>query len=121
MLQTVRAYLALVEFDLCFGHRFSLMHDDMRRRRTNGTRSSIPVAGVCASVDIACSWYWREVLCLQRSAVTVWLLRQHGIDAELLIGIQQYPFEAHAWVEVDGRVVNDKSHVRETYDVLDRL
>jgi len=28
-------------------------------------------------------------------------------------------FKAHAWMEVDDRVVNDKPYVREIYTVLD--
>ena len=35
-------------------------------------------------------------------------------------GVQKLPFKAHAWVEVDGRVVNDKPYMREMYTVLDR-
>jgi hypothetical protein len=38
----------------------------------------------------------------------------------MVIGAQQLPFKAHAWVEVDGRVVNDKQHVPEMYAVLNR-
>jgi hypothetical protein len=38
----------------------------------------------------------------------------------MVIGAQQLPFKAHAWVEVDGRVVNDKPYVPEMYTVLDR-
>jgi hypothetical protein len=38
----------------------------------------------------------------------------------MVIGAQQTPFIAHAWVEVDGRVVNDKAYMPEIYAVLDR-
>ena len=33
---------------------------------------------------------------------------------------QQMPFKAHAWVEVEDRVVNDKPYTPEMYAVLDR-
>ena len=69
---------------------------------------------------MACIWYWKEVLCLQRSAATACLLKRHGVPAQMMIGAQQMPFKAHAWVEVDGRVVNDKPYMREMYAVLDR-
>jgi prolyl oligopeptidase len=78
------------------------------------------VERVCRAMDIVCFCYPRRTLCLQRSAATVCLLRQCGVQAELVIGAQQTPFRAHAWVEVDGLVVNDKSYVREMYAVLDR-
>jgi hypothetical protein len=69
---------------------------------------------------MACIWYWKEVLCLQRSAATACLLRRFGVHSELVIAVQQMPFKAHAWVEVDGRIVNDKPYMREMYAVLDR-
>jgi hypothetical protein len=38
----------------------------------------------------------------------------------MVIGAQQMPFKAHAWVEVSGQVVNDQPYTREMYAVLDR-
>jgi uncharacterized membrane protein YcgQ (UPF0703/DUF1980 family) len=71
-------------------------------------------------MDMACIWYWKEALCLQRSAATACLLKKYGVPAQMVIGAQQMPFKAHAWVEVDGRVVNDKPYTPEMYAVLDR-
>lgn len=78
------------------------------------------VERVCAAVDTACIWYWREVLCLQRSAAAACLLKRRGVAAQMVIGAQQMPFKAHAWVEVRGQVVNDKPYTTEMYAVLDR-
>lgn len=75
---------------------------------------------ICRAVDTACVFYFKEVLCLQRSAVAVRLLRKHGIAAQLVTGVQQWPFRAHAWTEVAGRVVNDKPHVTAAFAVIDR-
>lgn len=75
---------------------------------------------VCAAIDMACIWYRKEVLCLQRSAVATCLLRQYGVAAEMVMGSQQLPFKSHAWVEVDGRVVNDKPYVNQMYAVVER-
>jgi hypothetical protein len=49
-----------------------------------------------------------------------YLLKSYGVPARMVIGARQMPFRAHAWVEVNGRVVNDKPYVREMYAVLDR-
>jgi hypothetical protein len=38
----------------------------------------------------------------------------------MVIGVQQLPFLAHAWVELDGRVINDKQYICEVYSVLTR-
>jgi Transglutaminase-like superfamily len=75
---------------------------------------------VCRAVNIATICYWKEVLCLQRSAATTCLLRSYGVAAQLVFGVQQNPFKAHAWVEVNGLVVNDRPYVSEMYTVVDR-
>jgi hypothetical protein len=45
------------------------------------------------------------------------LLRRQGIDSGLHLGVRKDsgPFEAHAWVEIDGVVVNDSEDVRIRY------
>lgn len=60
---------------------------------------------ICDAVLLATCFYWKPVLCLQRSVCTVRLLRRHGLVARLVIGYRPSPFFSHAWVEVDGRVV----------------
>lgn len=77
-------------------------------------------AQICQAVAHACIWYFKTVLCLQRSAVAVTLLRRYGIHAEMVIGAQRLPLKAHAWVEVDGRVVNDKPEVQTDYLIMER-
>ncbi len=74
---------------------------------------------VCTAVNYACIWYPKQVLCLQRAFVTTYLLRKHGIKAHMILGAQKRPFKAHAWVEVDGRAINERSNVQATYAVWD--
>lgn len=117
----LRAYLRLIEFDLYLVRgNFKALHERVRRYPIREIRTPNSVGEVCAAVDMACVWYWKPVLCLQRSAATACLLKNSGVSAQLMIGAQQMPFKAHAWVEVDERVVNDKPYVREMYAVLDR-
>jgi hypothetical protein len=72
------------------------------------------------AVDLACVFYFKRVLCLQRSAATAALLRRHGWNAAMVIGAQLLPFQSHAWVEINGRVVNDKPYIAEIFQVLER-
>lgn len=117
-----RAYGKLIYFDLSLAcGNFSPLYEKVRN---HPVRRNLPspqsVEEICSAVDMACIWYWKEALCLQRSAATACLLRNYGIPAQLVIGAQQMPFKAHAWVEVEGRVVNDKPYMHEMYAVLDR-
>ena len=121
-LLVLRAYLMLIQFDLYLARRnFKVLYEKVREFPTSTMSASInPVEQICSAVDLACIWYWKEVLCLQRSAATACLLKRHGVPAQMTIGAQQMPFKAHAWVEVDGRVVNDRPYMREMYAVLDK-
>ena len=117
----LQAYVRLIQFDCYLARRnFHALYEKVRRYPIGSRPSSHDVERICSAVDMACIWYWKEALCLQRSAATVCLLRSHGVAAELVIGTQQIPFKAHAWVEVDGCVVNDKPYTPEMYAVLDR-
>jgi hypothetical protein len=118
----LQAYWKLIHFDLYLARgNFEALYEKVRRYPLG---KQVPTADaverICYAVDMACIWYWKEALCLQRSAATACLLRSHGVTACMMIGAQQMPFKAHAWVEVDGRVVNDKPYMTEIYAVLDR-
>lgn len=118
----LRAYSNLIHFDFYLARGdFEALYNKVRNYPI-GNVSMLPgsVERVCAAVDMACIWYWKEALCLQRSAATTCLLKRFGVPAQLVIGAQQMPFKAHAWVEVEGRVVNDKPYTPEMYAVLDR-
>lgn len=45
--------------------------------------------------------------CLEQSLALLYCLRRCGVNAELRVGVQPYGFTAHAWVEVDGRPINE--------------
>jgi len=75
---------------------------------------------IVRAVDLASIWYWKRALCLQRSAAAACLLRQYGFPAKMVIGARPMPFKAHAWVELNGQVVNDKAYMPEMYAVLDK-
>lgn len=117
----LKAYCLLMQFDLLITRNdFPGMYGKVRDRSIRRISCENDVDRICRAVDIACIWYWKEVLCLQRSATTTYLLKECGVKAEMVIGAQQVPFKAHAWVEVNGCVVNDKPYVTEKYAVLDR-
>ena len=104
-LLVVRAYLQLVIFDFYLARRdFAVLYNKVRERPVRkGVEHRYSIDQICDAVDVACIWYWKQVLCLQRSAATACLLKRYGVAAQMVIGAQQMPFKAHAWVEVDGR------------------
>lgn len=55
--------------------------------------------------------------CLPRSLTLWWLLRRAGQPAELRIGVRRAAdrLEAHAWVELEGRVLGDLPDVQDRF------
>ena len=122
LILTLRAYAKLILFDLyLLRGNFNALYEKVRQHPL-ARKPVEPEAleRVCAAMDMACIWYRKEVLCLQRSAATACFLKDHGVQAQMIIGAQQLPFKSHAWVEVEGRVVSDKPYVNELYAVVDR-
>ncbi len=60
--------------------------------------------------------------CLSRSLTLWWLLLGQGIQSDLRIGVTRPPaqFEAHAWIEYQGVVINDRLDVGRQYSMFDR-
>jgi hypothetical protein len=76
-----------------------------RRRRTEGeTRPTGLRLG--RAVVRTLSLLPTDSRCLMRSLVLVRLLARRGIEAQLILGVSSAErFQAHAWVELDGRPV----------------
>lgn len=102
-----QAFYEIVRYDAVLRLRGSgAVLQQVRRQSVSERPASAELErAVCDAVLLATCFYWKPVLCLQRSVCTVRLLRKYGINARMVIGYRPSPFFSHAWVEVDGRVV----------------
>jgi hypothetical protein len=118
----LESWLLLLYFDWLMRFRgFQRVHAAVRGQRLRASvEGQVGDRDLSHAIDLACVLYFKRALCLQRSAAAAVLLRRHGWKAEMVIGAQLLPFQSHAWVEVDGRVVNDKPYVTEMFQVLER-
>ena len=59
--------------------------------------------------------------CLSQSLALLWLLKGRGVPASLCLGarLENGQLAAHAWVEHDGRVLNDTVDVRERFSAFE--
>jgi transglutaminase superfamily protein len=79
------------------------------------------VEDTCAAMTRARTYYFKYTWCLHSAAATVALLRLRGVPAQLVIGVRRIPFRAHAWVEVDRRIVmNNQRNLDVNYRVITR-
>ena len=124
MILFFQALFLLLTYDILSGLcRFQTIYSMVRGWKVNNKIDGsdiIDIDKVFMAVNYACVWYPKQTLCLQRSFVTTYLLRKHGVAAQMVLGAQKLPFKAHAWVEVDGRAVNERSDVQATYAVWDK-
>jgi prolyl oligopeptidase len=103
-------------------HGIEPLHDHLSRLPSSSEKSHRSTSQqICRAADIACVLYFKRVLCLQRSAATTMLLRKYGYPAEFVIGARIIPFKSHAWVELDGSVINDKPYISQLYRELERV
>lgn len=102
---------------------FAGLHQTLAKSRTSIVLEREPesVTTLCAAVENAAFWYFRQVRCLEKSATLALILRKFGVHAVVVIGCRKLPFASHAWVEVEGQVVNDDQSVRQTYLQIDRI
>jgi prolyl oligopeptidase len=122
MPSSLEAICYLVKTDLLLVFRPKRpLHSSLANTRLRPERvKSTTVAALCESMDLACSLYPKKVLCLQGSVALTMLLRSRGYPAVLVIAARITPFESHAWVELDGVVLNAKPYVRELFRELKR-
>jgi hypothetical protein len=60
-----------------------------------------------SALNIACLWYPMPVKCLKWLATLSLMLLRHQIPAQFVIGVQNNPFWAHAYVQLNGKVLGD--------------
>lgn len=74
---------------------------------------------IVEAVTEAAVWFPTRTYCLYRSAVVTLMLRMRGVPAKLVIGFRPVPLESHAWVEVEGAIVNDRPQYKKYFKVVD--
>lgn len=69
-------------------------------------------------VNKACLLYPTRTKCLEWAMTFVLLALKRKWKCNLEIGVQNYPFMAHAWVECDGKVVMDEQNLRKGLAII---
>lgn len=108
----IRCYLAVAMMDLlprAIGFRRTL--DLIRRMVPDRGAVTDPslIEATSQRIALAAAFHPRRALCLEQSLALHLLLRRRGVPSELRLGVQARPFYAHAWVEVEGRAVNEQA------------
>ena len=92
-----------------------------RSSHPDASLRAVDVQRIAAVVDDMCALFVRPSTCLHRSFVLARLLRRAGGRADVVLGLKGDPFQGHAWVEIDGAIINDDEERVREYVVLERL
>src|SRR5262249_35928873 len=69
-------------------------------------------------VDAASMLYPKKTFCLAWAATFVLLARKNNWDSQLVIGVQAHPFYAHAWAQIDGKVIHDDPIIAQVLSLI---
>jgi hypothetical protein len=88
------------------------------RSGAENLRQAREISGI---VSIAAQHGMFKATCLRRSILVWWLLLRKGIPSRICFGVSMLNqrLEAHAWVELEGIIINDSADVRDRYCVLE--
>lgn len=89
-------------------------------RLSRSAGREISSARLARLVDTAARCYPRPMSCLPRSLVLEALLRRHGVEADLRIGVRREngKLRAHAWIEDAGQPVGEPADIRRRFKPL---
>ena len=108
--------LALLKASLAvagFGRTWRWMRRHAERAPFSEEHDHTLVTRVEYAVALGAALYPGRAACLERSLLLHWYLRRAGVPVRFRMGVQMYPFLAHAWVEHRGQPINDvPEHVR---------
>ena len=92
------------------------------RRASRGARPATAAEALRArDAVVALSMQCAGPRCLQRSVATALLCRTFGTWPEWCVGVRTLPFQAHAWVAVDGTPVGEEINDLAYFHVLLRI
>ena len=94
----------------------------IKKSRKNQSNYIIPtmedLRNLANIVNKACLIYPTRTKCLEWAMTFVLLALKRKWKCNLEIGVQNYPFMAHAWVECDGKVVMDEQDLRKGLAII---
>lgn len=105
LLHGMSASLALVGFDRTLQLTRRIAPDP---ERTGAGGDVALVRRVSRAIGRAKRWHLRMTPddCLPVALAGVCMLRRLGVPADLVLGVQTFPFDAHAWVEAGRHIID---------------
>ena len=86
--------------------------------RASGAADAAVVDGTIRNVMIATALYPGRSKCLEQTVALYVLLRRRGSPVDIRLGVQPYPFYAHAWLELHGAPLTESPEIVERFALM---
>lgn len=116
-----RCLLVLVACDIalrCLGFARTLR---AARKWAGSVEHDLPdeiVRQTLRNVVVATALYPGRSKCLEQAVASFLLLRRRGASVQIRLGVQPYPFCAHAWLEMNGQPITESAEVISRFALL---
>jgi hypothetical protein len=94
-----------------FGFARTLRFAHRLGRARNERASDTLIQQSLHNVLVATAFYPGRSKCLEQAVASFILLRRRGVPADIRLGVQPYPFSAHAWLELGGVPLTESPEV----------
>lgn len=84
----------------------------------SGERSYTLIDDTLHNILVATALYPGRSKCLEQTLTSFVLLRRRGFAVDVRLGVQPYPFSAHAWLELNGAPLTESSEVVARFALL---
>jgi hypothetical protein len=86
--------------------------------RRTAPHSEQLIAATLHNIVVATALYPGRSKCLEQALAGLVLLRRRGVPVELQLGVQPYPFFAHAWLQINGVPLTESPEVTARFALL---
>jgi hypothetical protein len=108
----IAAYYLLVKtFAIIKLRGFYTLVEIIRHTKTHKASQKHDIYDLVVALNKACSFFPVKVKCLEWAAALYFLAKKNGLDCQFTIGVQNYPFRAHAWVEHQNKIIGDAENL----------
>lgn len=60
-------------------------------------------------LELVCAWYPRKADCIHKTLIGYKILSEkYKLKLEMVVGLNKFPFEAHAWLRYQGKSLIDE-------------
>ncbi len=112
-------YLTLVHFLINFKGFYSLIKLIKKKKPTNCIVPSLSeIENLQHCLNKACKIFPLKTKCLEWAATLCLISLKKRWRVNMIVGVQNYPFMAHAWIEVEDEVIGDDLNLKKNLAVI---